>query len=89
MNDLAHNGRSIFKNRVPYLGLRNEAACALPFDIGRFQFAIQLISGKERGDRQKVGCLWINSGRRSEQSSHIPDLGALKTHEKNDENMVH
>lgn len=89
MNDLTHHGRSVFKDRVPDLRLRHEPACAFPLEIGRFQLAVQLIGRKERRDWQKIRCLWINSGPRSEQSSRMEGLGAQKTYEKKDENMVY
>jgi hypothetical protein len=33
--------------------------------------------------------MWINSGRRPAQSSRMAGLGALKTYEKSDENMMY
>jgi hypothetical protein len=89
MDNLTHHGCSIIENRVPYLCLRYEAGCTFPLDVRWFQLAIQLIGGEKRGDGEKIRCMWINSGCRPEQSSRMAGFGALKTYEKNDENMMY
>jgi hypothetical protein len=89
MYDLTHHGRPVFENRVPNLCLRYEAGCTFPLDVGRFQLAIQLIRGEKRGDGEKIRRVWIDGGRRPDQSSRIAGLGALKTYEKSDENMMY
>jgi hypothetical protein len=89
MDDLTHHGRSIFENRVPDLRLRYEAARTFPLDVCWFQLAIQLIRREKRGDGEKIRRVWIDGGRRPEQLSRIAGLGALKTYENSDENMMY
>lgn len=89
MDHLTHHRRPIIEDRVPNLCLRYEAACTFPFDVRWFELAIQLIGREQRGDGEKIRCMWIHSGCRPEQSSRMARFGTLETYEKNDENMMY